>query len=366
MEREIKDLIDRLHSLTHEPDLVCMHDFFLDHFAVYLGDRGSVSSYVKNITNLARQGGGVIPYNRQYILCGGNAFNSTITLATLGATAHILCRTSPLGLHLMEYFAGDKPVDLSHVQTDGELAVTVALELKHKNRLVNPMLNYPGSVDDFGFESLTSEDLDLILKTDYVIVSDWHLNFKGNDLAQKVFRHAKQGRCIKFFDPGEPMLRKNEIGSLMEDVILEGNIDVLGLNESEACWFATYFEPGYEKRMKKEPLEPLAVECCRLLHKHLTCRLDLHTRNFSASFHTGETFVPAFDVPMLRATGAGDTWNAGDAYGEAIGLTPKQRLLFANAVAAYYISSQEGGRADKGQIVDFMKNSAVKRKSLYP
>jgi len=325
MESQAKDLIDRLQCVKKQPDLVCMHDFFLDHFAVYLGDRGSVSSYVRNITNLARQGGGVIPYNKQYILCGGNAF---------------------------------------HVKTDGELAVTVALELKHKNRLVNPMLNYPGSVDDFGFDNLEQDDLDLILKTDYIIVSDWHLNFKGTDLARKVFRHAKKGRCMKFFDPGEPMLRKNEIRSLMEDVILEGNIDVLGLNESEACWFATYFEPEYEKRMKREPLEQLAVECCRLLRKHLSCRLDLHTTTLSASFDAEETFVPAFDVHMLRATGAGDTWNAADAYGEAIGLSPSQRLLFANAAAAYYISSPTGDRASKEQIADFIKKSAVKQTNL--
>jgi sugar/nucleoside kinase (ribokinase family) len=364
MESQAKDLIDRLQCVKKQPDLVCMHDFFLDHFAVYLGDRGSVSSYVRNITNLARQGGGVIPYNKQYILCGGNAFNSSITLATLGATAHIICRTSPLGLHLMEYFTKEKPIDLSHVKTDGELAVTVALELKHKNRLVNPMLNYPGSVDDFGFDNLEQDDLDLILKTDYIIVSDWHLNFKGTDLARRVFRHAKKGRCMKFFDPGEPMLRKNEIRSLMEDVILEGNIDVLGLNESEACWFATYFEPEYEKRMKREPLEQLAVECCRLLRKHLSCRLDLHTTTLSASFDAEETFVPAFDVHMLRATGAGDTWNAADTYGEAIGLSPSQRLLFANAAAAYYISSPTGDRASKEQIADFIKKSAVKQTNL--
>jgi sugar/nucleoside kinase (ribokinase family) len=364
MERKIKTITERLRSVGREPDLVCMHDFFVDHFAVYQGGRGTISSYVRNITDLARLGGGVIPHNKQYILCGGNAFNSCVTLAALKARAHIICRTSPLGLHLMKFFCAENPVDLSHVKTDGELAVTIALELKHKNRLVNPMLNYPGSVGEFGYESLTEKDLALIADTDYLIVSDWHLNNKGSELAREVFRHAADCRCVKFFDPGEPMLRKSEIGSLMEEVILEGNIDVLGLNESEACWFATYYEPGYEKRMKKETLETLAVECCRVLQENVSCRIDLHTSDFAASFDSGEVFVPAFHVPMVRATGAGDTWIAGNAYGEAIGLDPQSRLLFANAVAAYYVSSPSGDRPSKEQTVDFMKDSSLKDMSM--
>ena len=131
MEHEIEVLIDRIHDVHREPDIVCMHDFMLDHFAVYQADHGTLESYLDNIAKLARQGGGVIPYNYQYIKCGGNAYNSAITLANLGANAHIICKTSPLGLNLMKFFAKGKSIDFSHVTTDGELAITIALELKY-------------------------------------------------------------------------------------------------------------------------------------------------------------------------------------------------------------------------------------------
>jgi sugar/nucleoside kinase (ribokinase family) len=68
--------------------------------------------------------------------------------------------------------------------------------------------------------------------------------------------------------------------------------------------------------------------------------VDLHTTTFSGSFtRKTETVVPAIKVPVLRATGAGDAWNAGNMLGDALGLPDDCRLTLANLAAAYYVSS---------------------------
>jgi sugar/nucleoside kinase (ribokinase family) len=101
-------------------------------------------------------------------------------------------------------------------------------------------------------------------------------------------------------------------------------------------------------------LDELARECARILAKNLSARVDLHTTTFAGSF-TGnsEATVPAFKVSVLRATGAGDAWNAGNIFGDALGLPDRLRMTLANAVAAYYISSPDGKHPSLSKLVDF-------------
>jgi len=71
----------------------------------------------------------------------------------------------------------------------------------------------------------------------------------------------------------------------------------------------------------------------------LGSRVDLHTPNFSATFIDGQRErFPCLKIEPRKVTGAGDAWNAGDVYAQGIGLSHKERLLFANATAAAYVS----------------------------
>ncbi|MDH5747038.1 MAG: hypothetical protein OEZ21_08815, partial [Candidatus Bathyarchaeota archaeon] len=100
--------------------------------------------------------------------------------------------------------------------------------------------------------------------------------------------------------------------------------------------------------------DELAKESARILASHLSARVDLHTTSFSATFtKKGETVARVFQVPVLRATGAGDAWNAGNILGDAYGLSDECRLTLANAVAAYYISNPNGMHPTRKQLIEF-------------
>lgn len=84
----------------------------------------------------------------------------------------------------------------------------------------------------------------------------------------------------------------------------------------------------------------------------------MHTTSFSATFtKKSETIVPTFKVPVLRATGAGDAWNAGNILGDACKLSDGGRLTLANAVAAYYVSNPSGEHPTRKKLISFCKRA---------
>jgi len=336
-----------------------MYDFFVDHFVSF---EKSLTSIINKLKRLARQGGGSI-ITRQHVLRGGKAVNTCSALASLGAKAHLIGRTSSFGLYLLRFFLERKGVDISHVKADGRIGLTVALEMHYKGRLFNVMCNDLGSNADFNFTDLDSSDLDLIRKTDCLFVTDWSLNLKGNDLTEGVFDFARrEGVPLILFDPGDLSWRKQDIPSLMERVILKRNYDVLSVNEGEAIWLAMYLANEAGNKARTVAPEIAGIECCRILSDYLNRRVDLHTSLFSATFENGKEYmVPTYQVPVLRVTGAGDCWNAGNIYGQLIGLSPIDRLLLANAVAAYYISHPEGNHATKEDINKFVESHNVRK-----
>jgi len=358
--QELTRLIKTLQTLkkpSQKIKVVLMPDFFLDNFLTY---HGTLNSFISEVSRVAKQGGGNIPRTNQVIQRGGNATNTASALSSLGIKTHLILRTSPLGLTLLKHFLG-KNVDLSHVKTDGKMALTVALELKNKGRKVNVMLGYPGSVANFGFNSLTKYDLSLIRTADYVCVFNWNQNLHSTELANKVFKLVKrEGRGKTFFDSGDPSPRKNEIKSLVKKVLMSGTIDVFSLNENEAIWYASYFNKSIEEKRRGKRLTDLAIKAARILRSHLKTRIDLHTPNYTATLERKEYVVPTFRVQVRRITGAGDTWNAADIFGEVTGLPSEQRLLFANAAAAFYISTPYGRHPSVKDIISFLEREKMR------
>lgn len=354
----IGDLIRSLSRVPPKATVVIMPDFFLDHFLTY---RGSVKTFVEDLSRIACQGGGNIPNTSQEILRGGNAANTASALGNLGIRPYLLLRTSPLGLSILKLFVGEK-VDVSHVKSDGKMALTVALELDYRGRKVNIMMGDVGSVGSFGFDCLSESDLSLIKKADIVCVFNWNLNRKGTELANKVFELVKkEGRGLTFFDSGDPTPRKEEVNELIEDVLMKKLVDVWSLNENEAIWYASYFDKKVlDKRKVLSPMK-LAIECLKILHRELNTRIDLHTPAYSATLGKEVAIVPTFSVPVRRVTGAGDAWNAADIYGDCIGLSAEQRLMLANASAAYYISNPEGRHAGKADVIRTLRKGRLKK-----
>jgi sugar/nucleoside kinase (ribokinase family) len=144
--------------------------------------------------------------------------------------------------------------------------------------------------------------------------------------------------------------------------VLQGkDFDILSVNENEAVCFASQLSSEIGKLAKKLRFDELAMESAKLLASHLSSRIDLHTTGFSATFtREGEAVVAAFKIPVLRATGAGDAWNAGNILGDALGLSEGGRLTLANAAAAYYVSSSDGMHPTRKQLTKFLGSQKKK------
>jgi sugar/nucleoside kinase (ribokinase family) len=146
---------------------------------------------------------------------------------------------------------------------------------------------------------------------------------------------------------------------LVEKVLKTRQVDILSVNENEAICYAGLLDSEINMQRGKLRFEELALESARVLAKHFRARIDLHTTSYSATLtKKSEVFVPAFRVQALRATGAGDAWNAGNIVGDGNELSDDCRLALANAVAACYLADPEGVHPTRRKLVKFIENSA--------
>jgi len=198
------------------------------------------------------------------------------------------------------------------------------------------MVSDPGSLAEFGPENLTPEDKELIKEAEFVCVLNWNQNSKGTELAETVFSIVKnEGKGVTFFDPGDPSVRAGEIEGLKERVLTPGLVDVLSVNENELVHLA---RDVAEDTSEMEGAEGDPLFEAASVFSMMMPRVDLHTREYSASFVDGQRLrVPCAKIRPVKVTGAGDVWNAADIYAQGVGLDHKQRLIFANAAGAAYL-----------------------------
>jgi sugar/nucleoside kinase (ribokinase family) len=338
--------------------VVVMPDFFFDRFVQYPDD---FDSFSKHALEVVRRKGGSMDNVRQVNFRGGNAANTAAALATLGATVFPIIETDRLGLTLLNYFLAPLSVNLDYLKTRGKASVTTALEFQQDENKVNLMLRDMGSLVNFGPKSLTSTDYKLLATADVVCVFNWAGTRKhGTELAETVFRYVKmKGKGITYYDTADPTPNKEEIPALIERVLSKDFVDILSVNENEAVQYAMCVSPKRVTTLQKKhkKLEKLALECATLLAEHLCSRIDLHTTAYSATFCKNKKpqIASSFKVEILRATGAGDSWNAGNIFADQQSLPDKARLTFANAAAAYYVSNPDAAHPTTNQLKSFLK-----------
>ncbi|MEM2937180.1 MAG: carbohydrate kinase family protein [Candidatus Bathyarchaeia archaeon] len=343
-----------LKSKLEEVNVVVMPDFFLDRFVSL---NWNVEAFSEKVAVIVGRKGGSIDGIAQTEFRGGNAINTASALASLGVKVTPIVCTDKLGFQLIKFYIKSPKVDLSHIKICEKMSITTAVEFQTENGKVNVMLRDVGSLADFSPQNLNDEDFRACESADYVCVFNWAgtRNF-GTELAETVFSHVKtRGRGKTYYDTADPTPNKEKVQNLMRKVLQGNLVDVLSLNENEAVFYASQLS-GKTRHLKKSlSFEELAKESAKLLAKHLQARIDLHTTSFSATFtKDGEiAAVPAFKVPVLRATGAGDAWNAGNIVGDAYRLSDGARLALANAVAAYYISNRDGKHPTRRELLKF-------------
>jgi sugar/nucleoside kinase (ribokinase family) len=338
---------------TKEVNVVVMPDFFLDRLISVNMD---VTAFYRLMKRVAERKGGSIDGIRQVELRGGNAVNTASALAALNAKVTPIVCTSQHGLQLIKFHLDSSRFDFSRIKVFDRTSITTAIEFETGNGKANVMLRDIGALASFGPHHLSKEDFEIIEDADYVCVFNWAgTRFFGTELAETVFSRVKdRGRGKTYYDTADPTPNKEEIPKLVKRVLENKLVDILSVNENEAFCYASQLSDETRELRKSLNFGESAKECARILASHLSARIDLHTTSYSASFtRKSEVVVPAFNVPILRATGAGDAWNAGNILGYHHGLPDDCRLSLANAVAAYYISNREGTHPTQKQLTRF-------------
>ncbi len=356
----LEELLPSLKQKLKELRVAVMPDFFLDRLVTYEGD---VKNFSKAIGDVAGRKGGSIHGIRQLELRGGNAANTASALAALGAKVHPIIGTSRLGFHLLKFYLEPLGVDLTHVKAKGELAITTAIELDYQDEKANVMMSHLGSLPELGPGDLTPEDLKLLREVDYACLFHWAATRRwGTELAEEVFGFVKrEGRGKTYYDTSDPTPKKDDIPRLVKNVLLRDFVDILSVNENEAFCYASQLDDNVKSLQKRLKPDECAKKCARTLAENIAARVDLHTTTIAGSFtRNSEVIVPAFQVQVLRATGAGDAWNAGNIIGDAFNLPDRSRLTLANAVAAYYISSPTGEHPTPLKLVEFCSKELLR------
>jgi sugar/nucleoside kinase (ribokinase family) len=354
MELDYARLIKALEKPVDVGRPVILPDFYVDHFVI----AGSFDEFIDSLTRLAKQGGGNLLDNKQFLRRGGNSVNTASALLTLGLDPVLIITTDDYGSKILPTLVSSD-LDLSHVHTDGRLSSTVSIELEHEDRRVNLMVSDSGSAAEFSFSDLTEADLSAIQESNLVALLNLNHNPDAPQLAQDLFEMVKiSSKALSFMDVGDPSGNLEIVEPLARNVLAEGLVDILSLNENEARWFAWAIsgKEGRWDHLSSDPEDWLSA--AQLVSSETGTRIDLHTPHFAASISEDSlTLFPAFNAVSRVICGAGDAWNAGDIYGTLQKLSDRDRLALANAVASQYVSSADASHPSPGEILTYLRSS---------
>lgn len=353
---ELQEFLSSKHKVCK---VVVMPDFFLDRI-VDLDWR--LTKFAGAVSKVIERKGGSLDGIHQMDQKGGNSINTASALSNLGVTVTPIVCTNKYGNQLIKHHFNNTPIDLSHIKILDKASITTALEFRGPNQKINVMLRDIGALADFGPQNLDENDYKTIEQADYVCLFNWAgtLNH-GTELAQTVFKRAKllNGRTKTYYDTADPNPNTQAIPTFLEKVLKNPTVDILSVNENEAITYANHLEKDFKEKKTQLSVTDYTLEAARILAKHLQARIDLHTANFSASIKGNqESVVPTFKIEALRATGAGDAWNAGNILADHNELSDECRLMLANAVSACYLSDQTGAHPSKLKLSNFIETTA--------
>ena len=353
------ELLNFLSKEYIKPKVVAMPDFFFDRIVNLDYDLAGFSA---KLNEIASQKGGSLDCISQMDFKGGNAINTACSLAILGAKVTPIVCTNNLGIKKIESILKKYDQDLSHIKRVDKASITTSLELSSKNQKVNIMLRDLGGLENFQASDLSERDNDLIESADYVCLFNWAGTRKyGTELAQKVFSKVKKrGRGKTYYDTADPNSNAKKIPELVNKVLSTELIDILSLNENEAISYASTIDDQIRKKKKTKINDELSLDAARVLANKLNMRVDLHAHSLSATItKKKEICVRTFSIKPLRATGAGDAWNAGNILGDMNLLSDESRLIFANAVSACYLSDISGRYPTKKMLFKYIEKKAI-------
>ncbi len=350
---QFDSLVQKLQSLKSSKQPVILPDFFLDHFVIL----DSFEDFTKNLEQLAQQGGGNLLGSEHLVRRGGNSANTAVALYTLGLDPTLIVNTDEQGARFLQSLV-PSGFNLDHIHTSGRLSSTVSLEAEYQGRRVNLMVSDSGSAADFGFDNLSEQDLQVIEQSGLVCLLNLNHNRRAVELCKDLFTFVKDNsRALTFMDMGDPSSRPDFIEPLVKEVISRDLVDVLGMNENEAAWYAWAMDNGNIGWRDSVSRPEKWLELAEYVSRITGVRTDLHTPYFSATIEDEQIDAqPTFDAEARILCGAGDAWNAGAIFGLLQGLGNIDRLTFANAVAALYVSYGTTDHPTLSQVTGYLES----------
>ncbi len=347
---ERKGLIERLADRRILGDVVVMPDFFVDRFVRL----GSITEVLSMLRRKASSGGGSMHDFNQMEVKGGNAVNTAYALGRLGISTRLITVANRGTSWLLKAVFEELPNVYLKV-LEGKPGHTVALEFTRGRKRVNVMLSDIGDIATFGSDRLGDEDWRAISEANVTAILNWAANTRGTELALKVFACAKERGRMTFFDPADITVKGHLFTEFIDEVLRKNLVDVFSINENEARIIT--------KLLGKDPL-PInynlkdVKRTTRVISENLKNTIDVHTPFYSCTCSDDDVcYVQSFQVEQINVTGAGDVWDAANIAGYLLGLEPEDRLTFANASAALYISDPGIKAPTIDQVADFLDQS---------
>lgn len=180
------------------------------------------------------------------------------------------------------------------------------------------------------------------------------------NLHKKFFQKQKREEEEKHIMIRQIQTQTQKIPELINKALSTKLIDILSLNENEAINYASTIDKQILKKKQTKINHKLSLDAARVLANKLNKRVDLHAHSFSATITKKKEFcVRTFSIKALRATGAGDSWNAGNILADMNLLTDESRLIFANAVSDCYLTDKNGRYPTKKALFKFIEKKAI-------
>ncbi|MFW9777531.1 MAG: carbohydrate kinase family protein [Candidatus Heimdallarchaeota archaeon] len=334
--------LKRAQRILKGHNITVLPDFFLD---VIVDPNMSYGDLREGIHEIYERGGGNLLGPRIKYVFGGNGGNVAKTLGGLGAQTTFFTKTSVLGKILVEHFL--HPLGVStYIDSTGDLASSVVLEIPDGGQKRNVMLSWGGSVTQFSGRELSEHQWD-ILRTSRLIAITNAQNQQLERLIEKILSEVppSTGVSVDFSDLSPHLHRVKGFREHLLDHPVRPPSWVMG-NETEIGILAQL------------PSAPAETGIQSLSSEFPETKFALHTSKEAQLWSDGEMMakVPCYRITVLGATGAGDAWHAGFLLGISLQLTHEEVLKMANATAAFQISTGKIGTL--AQVLQFIQKTA--------
>lgn len=257
---------------------------------------------------------------------GGPAANFAICASKFGLRTCLLSKigTDAAGEFLMKGLSEYKLLDITKL----------ILDKQRKTSLVFSVVDEGGERTFFAFfedsaiACFKEEEVDPnLIATSRLLFSDGAVFFlkEARHALLRAMEIAKEKKIKVLFDPNvriEYTLPADQKKAYISAIKLT---DILCLGEEEAFL------------LTRKSTAEAATEDLLALGPEIIC-LKLGPRGSMVVSQNESFYAPSFDIECVDATGAGDVYDAGVAYGYLKGLPLKQVAVFANAVGALKVS----------------------------